>query len=70
LKVLQKITPSFLKGCKIFSRECEGQDPKIRVIALHFYSLMGILEMIVLGFSMQGEDVFERIDDNCHEMTL
>jgi hypothetical protein len=39
LKGLQKITPSFLKGCKIFWRGCEGLDPKIRVIALKFYSL-------------------------------
>jgi hypothetical protein len=39
LKGLQKITPSFLKCCKIFWRECEGLDPKIRVIALQFYSL-------------------------------
>ena len=40
LKGLQKITPSFLKGCKIFWRECEGLDPKIRVIALQFYSML------------------------------
>ena len=31
---------------------------------------MGILYMIVLGFDMQGEDVLERTNDNCHEMTL
>jgi hypothetical protein len=40
LKGLQKISPSFLKGCKIFWRECEGLDHKIRVIALQFYSLL------------------------------
>ena len=40
MKGLHKITPSFLKGCKIFWRECEGLHPKIRVIALQFYSLL------------------------------
>ena len=40
LKGLQKINPSFLKGCKMFWRESEGVDPKIRVIALQIYSLI------------------------------
>jgi hypothetical protein len=44
LKGLQKITPSFLKGCKILWKECEGLDPKIRVIALQFYSLVWRVE--------------------------
>ena len=39
LKGLQKITPPFLQGCKIFWRKCAGLDPKIRGIALQFYSL-------------------------------
>ena len=47
LKGLQKITPFFLKGCKIFWRECEGLDPKIRVIALQFYSLTLLTQMLV-----------------------
>ena len=41
LKGLHRITHSFLKGCKIFWRECEGLGPKIRVIALQFDSLLG-----------------------------
>ena len=54
LKGLHKITPSFLKGWKIFWRECEGPDPKTRVIALQFYDfLVGCLNPCLQGTNIQ-----------------
>jgi ACR3 family arsenite efflux pump ArsB len=36
----------------------------------HLVSHIGILEMIVLHFSLQGEDMIEHIIDICHVFTF